>query len=86
MAKEGFTLRTYTDGQKVWQKGNGFVTAPQFILVLLAPGKVRVEAWCKFAVLPGVYGDEMNLEGVMGFAVKKLLKTRVTELERCLAG
>jgi hypothetical protein len=51
--KEGFALKDYADGEKVWQKGN-------------------------------VYLDEMNLSGFFGWAVKKMLKDRVTVLEQQL--
>ena len=86
LTAEGFGLKDYDGGIQVWQKGIGLVAAPQFVLVLVGSGTVRVEAWIKLSVLPGVYGDEMNLDGFVGIAVKKPLKKRVEELVRRLAG
>lgn len=80
---EGFEL-SVIDGQQVWKKGMGLLTAPQMILVGIVPGSVRVEAWIKFALLPGVYVGEMGLDGFFGAIPKQALKGRVKELEKRL--
>lgn len=84
MASEGFGYKDYSDGQKVWQKGDGWVAAPQYIRVLTKPGSIKVEAWIRYAILPGVYAGEMNLQGFFAFAIKSMLKDRVTVLEQRL--
>lgn len=78
-AKEGFEY-TQFKGENVWKKGIGMMTAPQFIKVDYQNGKVRLEAWMKYAILPGVYCGEMGLTGFWGFAVKQMLKSRVDAL------
>ena len=79
LGKEGFALVTYR-GESVWKKGHGLLTAPQFIKLEYAGGVVHLEAWIKWAVLPGVYCGEMGLDGAMGFAVKAALRKRVDML------
>ncbi len=81
---EGFAL-SVIDGQQVWKKGVGLLTAPQMILVSIVPGSIRIEAWIKFAILPGVYAGEMGLDGFVGAIPKQALKSRVKELEKRLA-
>ncbi len=78
-AKEGFEY-TQFKGENVWKKGIGMMTAPQFIKVEYQNGKVHLEAWMKYAILPGVYCGEMGLTGFWGFAVKQMLKSRVDAL------
>lgn len=78
-AKEGFEY-TQFKGENVWKKGIGMMTAPQFIKVDYQNGKVHLEAWMKYAILPGVYCGEMGLTGFWGFAVKQMLKSRVDAL------
>jgi len=83
--KEGFTF-TSRDGEQVLKKGSGWVAAPQFIKVLFSPGAVHIEAWLKYALLPGVYVGEMGLTGFFGFALKDVLKTRVKNIIAGLGG
>ncbi|MCL2881619.1 MAG: hypothetical protein FWF45_01810 [Coriobacteriia bacterium] len=83
--KEGFEF-TSRDGEQVLKKGSGWVTAPQFVKVLFSPGTVHIEAWIKFALLPGVYIGEQGLKGVFGFALKDVLKTRVRNIIVGLGG
>lgn len=78
-AKEGFEY-TQFKGENVWKKGIGMMTAPQFIKVEYQNGKVHLEAWMKYAILPGVYCGEMGVTGFWGFAVKQMLKSRVDAL------
>lgn len=77
--KEGFVLTDYK-GERVWKKGVGLMTAPQFVKTTCRQGGVQIEAWLKFAILPGVYCGEMGLNGFWGFAVKQMLRGRVEAL------
>ena len=83
LSKEGFKQKLYK-GEAVWKKGNGLLTAPQFIKISSLQGHVHLEAWIKQAILPGVYVGEMGLDGAYGFAIKKVLKDRVDALARLL--
>lgn len=83
-AKEGFTYIQYK-GENVWKKGTGFLTAPQFIKVTYQNGWVHLEAWMKYAILPGVYCGEMGLTGAWGFAIKDVLRGRVNTLMSLLS-
>ncbi len=78
--KEGFTKTNY-QGEEVWKKGVGLLTAPQFIKITYTEGKIYLQAWLKFALLPGVYLGEMGITGFFGFALKKMLASRVKTLE-----
>ena len=76
---EGFSYEEYK-GEMVYKKGEGIVTAPQFIKVLIAEGTVHIEAWLKYALLPGVFCGELGLDGFMMAVPKSLLRNRVDKL------
>lgn len=78
-AKEGFTLINYK-GEMVWKKGIGMLAAPQYIKLSYQNGWIHLEAWLKYAILPGVYCGEMGLDGFMGFAIKDALRNKVNTL------
>lgn len=60
------------------EKGVGLLTAPQFLkLSVNNDGSYVLEAWIKFAILPGVYVGEMGTKGFVGALPKQLLKERV---------
>ncbi len=77
--KEGFEVAN-VKGEIVWKKGVGMMTAPQFVKLIYGGGKVHIEAWLKYAILPGVYAGEMGLDGFMGALPKANLKKRVDTL------
>ena len=84
LASEGYDYTNYK-GEQVFKKGKGLATGPTFVKLFITDDLiVRIEAWCKFAILPGVYAGEMALDGAMGIAVKKPLKERVIYLENML--
>ncbi len=78
---EGYEFRRNFEGEDLFKKGKGIVSAPTFVKVTFFNGSMRIEAWVKYALLPGVYVDEMDLEGFVGCAVKKPLKHRVEHIE-----
>jgi len=80
---EGFSTYNY-NGEMLYKKGSGWVSAPQYIKVTNAGSNVRVEAFIKYAILPGVYVGEMGLTGFFGFAIKAALGTKVATLENAL--
>ena len=71
-------------GEDVFKKGNGWVSAPTFFKITYSGTTVRMEAWMKTALLPGVYAGEHGIDGFYGFAVKDVLKSRVKQLEQLI--
>lgn len=80
LVENGFTC--YDEDENVWKKGMGWLTGPQFIQFDVRRGELRLQAWIKFALLPGVYFGEMGITGFFGFIPKRMLKARVDEIER----
>ncbi len=83
-AKEGFVYTNYK-GEMVWKRGNGVLAAPQFVKLDYQNGTVYLQAWVKYALLPGVYVCEMDLDGGFCFPIKNMLKNRVDALMSLLA-
>lgn len=84
LISEGFKLVDYNN-EKVWQKGDGWMTGPSFIKLNYADNKIKIEAWIKFAVLPFVFVGEMGLDGFFAAIPKSTLSGRVTTLIRLLS-
>lgn len=84
LEKEGFKKTTYK-GEECWKKGMGVLTGPQYVKVEPAEGKVHIEGWIQFAVLPGVYVGEMDTSGALAIIPKRKLKGRIEELEKKVA-
>lgn len=80
LRREGF--RQVDVEKNVWQKGMGLMLGPQFIRYEAAGKELRLEAWIKFALLPGIYVGEMGIDGLFAVIPKKKLKGRVQEIER----
>lgn len=76
---EGFAPRVL-NREECWQKGSGILTGPQFIKITQLQNYFRVEAWIKYALLPGVYIGEMGIEGFFGALPKSILKKRVFKI------
>ena len=68
-------------GELVYKKGMGVATGPSFIKIMAGNELIVVEAWIKFAALPGVYAGETGIDGVLGAIPKSFLKTRVQYVE-----
>ena len=83
LQKYGFTL-VKINGEMVYQKGKGLFEMPQYFSYRYANGIFHIEAWVKFAWLPGVYGKEKDLSGVVGSIPKKAYKESIDELIRVL--
>ena len=54
-----------------------FMYRENFEFVQKNDGSYVLEAWIKFAILPGVYVGEMGTKGFVGALPKQLLKERV---------
>ncbi len=81
LTSEGYEYIEY-NGENVFKKGHGLLVAPRFIKVSFYQGAVRIEAWMKYALLPGVYCGEIGLTGFFGSAVRGPLEDVVANLER----
>ena len=85
MKAEGFNHSMYR-GEPILKKGLGFLTAPQFIKLDVQPGFLHIEAFLKYAILPGVFVGEMGLDGFAGAIPKQMLKGRVDKLIAAVRG
>lgn len=81
--KEGFKPVMYK-GVLTWKKGNGLLTAPQYVQVDCKGGVVHIEAFLRVAILPGVYVGEMGLDGAYGFLMKEMLRGKINQLTALL--
>ena len=79
MQREGFEYVT-KNGESYWKKGMGLLMAPQYLRLTQTNGGYVLEAWLKFALLPGVYVGEMGIKGFFGAVPKAMLKERVDAL------
>jgi len=84
LQKEGFSNKEY-NGQLVWQKGMGFMTAPQFIAFTYNQNSIDLEAFIRFPILPGVFVGEMGIDGFFGAVPKQMLKNRVLKIEELIS-
>ncbi len=80
LRREGYEYTSYQN-EILFKKGHGVVSAPSFVSVTFPGNTVKLQAFIKFAVVPGVYAGEMNLEGFTGIAVKDPLKARIRHIE-----
>ena len=65
----------------VRKKGLGLMLGPQFVKMATAGDKLHLEAWTKFAVLPGWYVGEMGIKGFIAAVPKKKLRKRIQAIE-----
>lgn len=85
LLSQGFKYMQF-QGEQVFRRGNGWLTAPTFVKVVYTADTVRVEAWIKLALLPGIFVGEYGLEGKLGFAAKGPMKRAVAWLDQLLSG
>jgi hypothetical protein len=85
LTSEGFK-QVQHKGEPVWKKGLGLMLGPQFVKLAPSGNQVHLEAWIKFALLPGVYLGEMGITGAFGMIPKKKLKKRVEAIEGLITG
>lgn len=83
LTSEGFKIKEYK-GQQVWKKGSGFLTAPQYIAVTCAADHVRVEAFLRMPILPGIYAGETGIDGFYGAIPKQMLAGRAHHVENLI--
>lgn len=80
---EGYEYRDF-DGEQVYKKGSGWVSAPTFIKLQASKTVIIIEAWIKTALLPGVYVGESGIDGFYGAAPKGILANRVRHIEQMI--
>lgn len=83
LQKYGFTL-VNINGETVYQKGKGFLEMPQYFSYRYMNGVIHIEAWVKFAWLPGIYGKENDMSGFVGSIPKNTYRESIEELIRVL--
>ena len=83
LQKHGFTL-VKINGEMMYQKGKGLLEMPQYFSYRYMNGVIHIEAWVKFAWLPGVYGKENDMSGFVGSVPKSAYKEDIEELIRVL--
>jgi len=79
LSGEGFSQKDY-QGEQVWKKGTGLMTAMEYIKVEFTENEVVLYAWVQ-AGIGNVGGKEMDLTGIVGSLPKKKLSTRLDQLE-----
>jgi hypothetical protein len=70
------------NGEEVWKKGTGLLTAMQYIKVEYGPGCIILSAWVQVGV-GSVGGGEMDLKGVVAAVPKKSLMKVIEQIKRC---
>ena len=80
LLSEGYEYIQYQN-ENVYKKGKGLAMGPTFFKISYQNNAVYLEAWLKFAALPGVYAGESGLDGLMGAAVKGPLRQRFAYIE-----
>lgn len=81
---EGFEYVNYK-GEYVFQKGEGWVTAPTFVKISINGDTLQLETWLKYAILPSVFVGEIGLKGFMGAAVKGTMKRVIANVPGIVA-
>lgn len=85
LKSEGYEFKNF-EGEMLWKKGNGWISGPSFIKLAYSNNTVFLDAWIKYALLPGVYFGEMGLTGFVGCVPKGVVKGRVDVLVNRLSG
>lgn len=79
LQKKGF--KAVTEGAEVvWKKGNGFLTAMQYVKTDMLRTKIVAEAWVRMA-----FFSQSTLDGFIAGAPKRILKKTIGELADVLA-
>ena len=76
----GFKEVSY-NGETVWKKGTGLLTAMQFIKIDFSSNEFTISAWVQ-AGLGSVGGNEMDLTGVVAAIPKKQLLNVIEQIKR----
>ncbi len=65
----------------IYQKGAGLMMGPTFLKFTIMGNGARIEGWQEYAILPGVYAGEIDIDSFIGIAVKGPLKDRFMYME-----
>lgn len=82
LSTHGFKPIDY-NGESVWKKGSGVLTAMQYIKIEYSVGGAAVSAWVQ-AGLGSIGGSEMDLNGFVAAMPKKMLMTVLEEIQHAL--
>ena len=81
LSQKGFKPTTLKTGEKVWKKGNGILTAMQFVKVDFSQNEFVMSAWVQVGI-GSLGGGEMDLTGVVAIIPKKQLMTVLEEIKK----
>ena len=65
----------------IYQKGAGLTMGPTFLKFTIMGNGARIEGWQEYAILPGVYAGEIDIDSFIGIAVKGPLRDRFMYME-----
>lgn len=65
----------------IYQKGAGLMMGPTFLKFTIMGNGARIEGWQEYAILPGVYAGEIDIDSFIGIATKGPLKDRFMYME-----
>ena len=83
LKSNGYHVKDY-NGESVWKKGTGLMTAMQYIKLEFAEQSVTVYGWVQAGV-GNVGGNEMSLNGFVGCIPKKAVLKVIKKIEACLS-
>ena len=70
LMSNGYHIQHYGNGELVWKKGLGLMTAMQYIRVDYYPAEIHLFGWVQSGIGDSGLG-EMDLEGIVGIIPKK---------------
>ena len=79
LTSKGFK-RSKAEGT-IWQKGGG-MSNPMFVRFETHPKELKLEAWLRFVIFPGVFLGEYDVEGMFLIVQKRVLKKHVQAIEQ----
>lgn len=82
LSMRGFKPIDY-NGESVWKKGIGALTAMQYIKIEYSLGGAAISAWVQ-AGLGSIGGSEMDLTGFIAGMPKKMLLNLLEEIQHAL--
>lgn len=82
LVSSGFKEKDY-NGERVWKKGTGLMTAMQYIKIEYSENTVDIQAWVQ-AGMGNVGGKEMDLKGFVAAVPKRALMKVVQNIQNAL--
>lgn len=77
-------IETFYNNEKVFQKGNGWLTNPTFFKFSYENNTLKFEGWMQYAIAPGVFLGELGTTGFVGCLLKGPFKKRINLIEEII--